>query len=342
MPEPNDEVIIRKYCDVLSAPSKSVIRHEFELPFPKAAIKGALKRDILRTSDPRELDLLKSVYASLADFQNMTAEEKEAVAFMSNLPDTTGFGTEQLRELAQRMASIGDSHQVVMDRYKVELDAVSNDLKSLAAERDQAKAQAHLVANRADALSVQPEPRYAAATAFLAISVLTLPLILLNGFGGVVGGVWLAVLREWTPLLRGILASLFGPLAISVVLMPGAFLFATPAAMLMQKGRLVLASPFILLAQTYTHLIVAAWAIFVFCLIAPGSTAITCGRCCYGCTQRPCPPGPISRPKIKVGTIVRCLSCSSPGLLSWQRRLSCFSFSGLLVAALRCSRVCCC
>jgi hypothetical protein len=46
-------------------------------------------------------------------------------------------------------------------------------------------------------------------------------------------------------------------------MMPG-LIFAAPALMLAQKGKLVLAFPLMLLSQLYTYLVVTAWCIFVF------------------------------------------------------------------------------
>ena len=66
--------------------------------------------------------------------------------------------------------------------------------------------------------------------------MLSLPLLLLNSFSGIVGGIWLAFIGDWGQLAI---------LALSLELLAVLFccfrlLFAAPAAKLIEKGRLII------------------------------------------------------------------------------------------------------
>jgi hypothetical protein len=83
------------------------------------------------------------------------------------------------------------------------------------------------------------------------VLLLTLPFVILNFLGGIVSGVWLAILGEWWAIGYGVLSLFVSTFILSLVLLPGVAI-ATPAMMLLEKGRVVLAFPFILLSQIYT------------------------------------------------------------------------------------------
>jgi hypothetical protein len=77
--------VVQKYGATLRDPPKysvSLIRDVSELPYPKAAIKAVLK-DAFRRFPP--IDALKTAYISLADFQELTDEEANALAATSGL-----------------------------------------------------------------------------------------------------------------------------------------------------------------------------------------------------------------------------------------------------------------
>lgn len=94
------------------------------------------------------------------------------------------------------------------------------------------------------------------------VVVLMVPLMLLNFFGGIGSGIWLAILGEWWAIGYGLLG-LFSHFLLSIVMAPGLF-FAVPAAGLVEKGKRFLALPFILLSQLYTYAVITAWCMFVF------------------------------------------------------------------------------
>jgi|HigsolmetaAR201D_1030396.scaffolds.fasta_scaffold10813_3 hypothetical protein len=95
------------------------------------------------------------------------------------------------------------------------------------------------------------------------VMVLMVPLMLLNFFGGIGSGIWLAILGEWWAIGYGIAGFLLSHFLLAIILMPG-ILLVGPAALLMEKGKTFLAFPFLLLSQLYTFAVITAWCMFVF------------------------------------------------------------------------------
>ena len=69
-----------------------------------------------------------------------------------------------------------------------------------------------------------------ALVAFL--MALTLPILVLNIFGGVISGVWLAILGQWQPILWGILSLVGSPIVLALPISAGALIMLYPAAKL--------------------------------------------------------------------------------------------------------------
>lgn len=93
-------------------------------------------------------------------------------------------------------------------------------------------------------------------------SVLSVPLWFINIFGGVVSGIWLAILGEWGIIGYGIVALFISGIGISIALMPG-MLFAAPAAILHEKGHKIGFYFFGFLSALYTILVLTVWCILV-------------------------------------------------------------------------------
>ena len=87
---------------------------------------------------------------------------------------------------------------------------------------------------------------------------LAVPLILVNTFGGVVSGVWLAFQGQWAAIGLGILSYFFAHFLLSLVLAPG-MLIALPGVKLLEKEHLILAVPFFFLGSLYTAFILSVW-----------------------------------------------------------------------------------
>jgi hypothetical protein len=98
-------------------------------------------------------------------------------------------------------------------------------------------------------------------------TLLAVPIFILNFAGGIVGGIWLAILGDWPPLIMGIGAWIISTLSISLVLSPG-LIFEIPAAMALERGNYVLGGLLALLGNLWTYGIMIVWCVgsFVFIL----------------------------------------------------------------------------
>lgn len=94
------------------------------------------------------------------------------------------------------------------------------------------------------------------------LSVLAVPLAIINMFGGIVSGIWLAILGEWGLIGYGLLALMVSGMAIGLAMAPG-LLFAAPAAVMLEKGHKVGGFFFGFLSTLYTVGILTAWCILV-------------------------------------------------------------------------------
>jgi len=96
------------------------------------------------------------------------------------------------------------------------------------------------------------------------VAIIAMLLGILNFFGGIVGGVWLAYLGEWRAIGAGILIAICAPLPLGLAMTPGGLLFGSIAASFLGKGRALIALPFVLCAQIYLQAVIGAWFLFVF------------------------------------------------------------------------------
>lgn len=98
------------------------------------------------------------------------------------------------------------------------------------------------------------------------MSLIILPIMILNFFAGIVGGVWLAIAGEWGIVGYGLLITIFGVIAASLLLAPGIIL-AFPAIAAAERGNNFLSAVFGIPSIIYTYLVMGAWAIFIFALL---------------------------------------------------------------------------
>jgi hypothetical protein len=72
-------LVLSAYSATLQRPSKTLVRDIKELPYPKEVIKMVLKHCITLTEPGTEQDFFRGAYVCLADFQNLSDEEKAAL-----------------------------------------------------------------------------------------------------------------------------------------------------------------------------------------------------------------------------------------------------------------------
>ncbi len=86
-------------------------------------------------------------------------------------------------------------------------------------------------------------------------------IVALNFLGGIISGIWLAMLGQWWAIGYGFLG-LFSHIWLGWPILFG-IVFGGPAAYLMEKGRPGLAAPLIFLSQLYILALMSAWCLSV-------------------------------------------------------------------------------
>jgi len=108
------------------------------------------------------------------------------------------------------------------------------------------------------------------------ISVLTVPIIILDILGGLVGGIWLAIYGEWGILIGGIIYLFVGAFLISIVLMPS-LLLALPATYFAERKKYFGLLFFGFLSATYVAIVIyfsCKWTFEAYTVALPDGNAI--------------------------------------------------------------------
>ena len=94
------------------------------------------------------------------------------------------------------------------------------------------------------------------------IEILSLPIMILNMVGGIIGGIWLAILGEWGLIGIGILLMFTSHWILAILMMPS--LLFMGIAMHFYEKKNFLAYLFVFISQLYTNLLIVATFIFAF------------------------------------------------------------------------------
>ena len=94
------------------------------------------------------------------------------------------------------------------------------------------------------------------------LGTLAAPIVILNMFGGIVSGIWLAILGEWGLIGYGILVLLIAGKGLGLVMALG-LIFAGPAAVMRGNGNKIGGYFFGLLSTIYTVGVLTGWCILV-------------------------------------------------------------------------------
>ena len=109
-------------------------------------------------------------------------------------------------------------------------------------------------------------------SSFIAIiSGLSIPIVFLNLLGGIISGVWLAILGEWGEIIRGLGFLVVSGFAISFALMPG-LLLAAPGLIAIKKGKKVLGTLLASINIFYTFGLITMWCVWVLWLFVDSAT----------------------------------------------------------------------
>jgi len=97
------------------------------------------------------------------------------------------------------------------------------------------------------------------------MTLLSLPILLLNAFGGLVAIVWLAILGEWPLVGMAVISFLVGTFAVSLLLIPS-MIFGAPGVILFEKGLIARFFGAILMffASLWTYGVMAFWCLASF------------------------------------------------------------------------------
>lgn len=123
--------VIESYVEALGQPNGTFVRDASELAYSKEVIKYALQFCIRSATADEARAALRSAYISLGNFQQLTAEEKGAVALLSEVGEPAAEGSELQQEQARRLGPVAVPLQAVMDRLKADLAILTQELKEL-------------------------------------------------------------------------------------------------------------------------------------------------------------------------------------------------------------------
>jgi len=104
------------------------------------------------------------------------------------------------------------------------------------------------------------------------VAALSLPLMILNMGGGIVAGIWLAVLRDWHPILLGIVCFFVSTVVLDWVFIPSPLL-AVPAAYFFKQGKTVGFVCFSSLASLYSYAVITVWCCGILFVFVKDATA---------------------------------------------------------------------
>lgn len=93
------------------------------------------------------------------------------------------------------------------------------------------------------------------------MTTLVVPLMLLNMFGGIVSGIWLAVLGDWGVIGWGLLYLFAASFLLGFAMLPG-LIFAVPIAAMGDRANKFVVYICVLLSTLYTMSVITVWCIW--------------------------------------------------------------------------------
>jgi hypothetical protein len=122
--------VLQQYAAILQRGGHQVIRDASELPYSKEVIKSVLRRamEVSKKEDKQTLEALKVAYVSLANFQPLAEEERDAVSVMGTLSGSSS------DEAIEQLHMVGEIYLAVLAKWSAESDGLSKELKLVGAE----------------------------------------------------------------------------------------------------------------------------------------------------------------------------------------------------------------
>ncbi len=98
------------------------------------------------------------------------------------------------------------------------------------------------------------------------LSLISIPVMLLNFGGGIIGGIWLAVLGKWGLLGLGLASMFISSFGLGLITMPS-MLFAMPGVLALQRGKFVIGILCLLAGNLWTFLVMTMWGVGCFYVV---------------------------------------------------------------------------
>jgi hypothetical protein len=130
-PEYDARNVLGRFVATLSESGDGIIRDATELADPKNIIKSVLQHCIRTIEEADKRSFLRSAYLSLGNYQELTDEERKAVAALSKIGPPGPPGSELQEEQAKRIGDVAIHLQAVMGRLKAEVAVLAQELKLL-------------------------------------------------------------------------------------------------------------------------------------------------------------------------------------------------------------------
>jgi hypothetical protein len=123
--------VLDSYLRALNRFDQSIVRDAAELSYPKDLIKFVLRHCIKAIEEEDKRTFLRNAYLSLANFHELTNEERAAATLISEIGASSAG---QSDEEEARIRDATTSLQAAIERHKTELAILGQELKILQAD----------------------------------------------------------------------------------------------------------------------------------------------------------------------------------------------------------------
>ena len=123
--------VLDNYLRALNKLDQSSVCDAAELSYPKDLIKFVLRHCIKTIEEDDKRTFLRNAYLSLANFHELTDEERAAATLLSEIGASSGG---RLEEEEARIRDATTSLRAAIERYKAELAILEQELKVLQAD----------------------------------------------------------------------------------------------------------------------------------------------------------------------------------------------------------------
>lgn len=106
-----------------------------------------------------------------------------------------------------------------------------------------------------------------------ASALIMLPLMLLNTFGGIIAGIWLAILGEWGTIGTGLVLAIGGPFFLSIPLGLSMLVLVPMLQFLEKIKNPILQAPFAAIGASVTLAVMVAWCYLCMFLLLEDATS---------------------------------------------------------------------